>query len=72
LTLTLGGTSQVHICDIIKSLQPKKNCDIDGLSTKLLKDIATEISLPLAHMYGLSLNTGIFPAGLVRLHFLVC
>jgi hypothetical protein len=62
--LDLGGTSQVHICDIIKSLQPKKSCDIDGLSTKLLKDISTEISWPLAHIYGLSLNTGIFPSGL--------
>ena len=62
--LELGSTNQTHICDIIKSLQPKNSCDIDGLSTKLIKNIATEISWPLAHVYRLSLSSGIFPAGL--------
>jgi hypothetical protein len=62
--LDLGSTSQVHICDIIKSLQPKNSCDIDGLSTKLLQKISTEISWPLAHIFNLSLTTGVFPSRL--------
>ncbi len=33
--LELGTTNQTHICDIIKSLQPKGSCDVDGISTKL-------------------------------------
>jgi len=62
--LDLGTTSQVHICDIIKSLKPKNSCDIDGISTKLLQKLATEISWPLAHIFNLSLTTGIFPSRL--------
>jgi hypothetical protein len=62
--LDLGSTSQGHICDIIKSLQPKNSCDVDGLSTKLLKKLSIELSLPLAHIFGLSLDTGTFPARL--------
>jgi hypothetical protein len=62
--IDLGSTNQTHICDIIKSLQPKKSCDIDGISTKLLKDLALEISWPLAHVFKLSLELGIFPARL--------
>ncbi len=54
--LDLGSTSQVHICDIIKSLQPKNSTDIDGISTKLLKNLAIELSWPLAHIFNLSLT----------------
>jgi hypothetical protein len=61
IELDLGGTGQVHICDIIKSLQPKNSCDIDGISTKLLKLLSTELSWPLAHIFGLSLRSGVFP-----------
>jgi hypothetical protein len=64
INLDLGGTSQVHICDIIKSLKSKNSCDIDGISTKLLKNLAIELSWPLAHIFGLSLSTGTFPARL--------
>ena len=59
--LDLGTTNQVHVCDIIKSLQPKNSMDIDGISTKLLKFLAIELSWPLAHIFNLSLTTGIFP-----------
>ena len=62
--LELGLTSQVHVCDIIKSMQPKNSCDIDGLSTKLLQKLQIELSLPLAHIFNLSLNTGVFPSKL--------
>jgi hypothetical protein len=62
--LDLGTTSQVHICDIIKSLKTKNSCDTDGLSTKLLQKLAIEISWPLAHIFRLSLNSGVFPSRL--------
>jgi hypothetical protein len=50
-----------QIIDIIKLLQPKNSLDIDGLSTNLIKKIAIEISIPLAHIFSLSLENGIFP-----------
>jgi sarcosine oxidase/L-pipecolate oxidase len=59
--LDLGTVNSAHICDIIKSLQTKNSCDIDGISTKLLQKIATEISRPLAHIFNLSLTLGKFP-----------
>jgi hypothetical protein len=60
--MELGTTNQTHICDIIKSLQPKGSCDIEGISTKLLKLLAIEISRPLAHIFKRSLETGVFPS----------
>jgi hypothetical protein len=33
--LQFGTIKQAHICDIIKSLQPKNSWDIVGRSTKL-------------------------------------
>ncbi len=63
-SLDLGSTSQAHICDIIKSLQPKNSTDIDGISTKLLKNLDIELGWPLAHIFNLSLTNGVFPARL--------
>ena len=62
--LDLGTVNQPHICDIIKSLKSKGSLDIDGISTNLLKAIKIEISTPLAHIFKLSLETGIFPSKL--------
>jgi hypothetical protein len=59
--IDLGTVNSAHICDIIKSLQTKNSCDIDGISTKLLQKIATELSRPLAHIFNLSLSSGKFP-----------
>jgi hypothetical protein len=42
--LELGTTNQTHICDIIKSFQPKGSCDVGDISTKLFKSLAIEIS----------------------------
>ncbi len=64
--LDLGTTSQVHVCDIIKSLKSKGSCDVDGISTKLLKTLAIELSWPLAHIFRLSLQNGIFPSKLKK------
>jgi hypothetical protein len=59
--LDLGTVTQTHICDIIKILHSKNSTDIDGISTKLLKEIAIELSWPLAHIFNNSLRQGVFP-----------
>ena len=62
--LDLGQTGPVHFCDILKTFEPKKSQDLDGISIELLKFISTAISTPLSHIFNLSLSTGIFPSRL--------
>ncbi len=62
--LDLGHISSTLICDIIKSFQNKSSTDIDGVSLKLLKFINAEIREPLAHIFSLSIENGIFPTRL--------
>jgi hypothetical protein len=49
--LDLGNTVPSQIVDIVKALDSKQSCDIDGISLKLLKYIAYEISRPLSHIF---------------------
>ena len=63
-SLEFSVTSQGEIVDIIKGFQSKTSFDIDGISMKLLKAVAVEISTPLAHIFNLSLKKAIFPASL--------
>ena len=63
-TLEFSLTSQGEIVDIIKNFQSKSSYDIDGVSMKLLKAVAIEISTPLAHIFNLSLKKAIFPNAL--------
>ena len=62
--LELGTISPGEVADIIKESKSKVSTDIDGLSMKLLKKVAIEISSPLAHIFNLSLKQGIFPSAL--------
>jgi Reverse transcriptase (RNA-dependent DNA polymerase) len=62
--LDLGATGPIQVSEIIKLFQSKNSTDIDGLSVKLLKFVAIEISVPLAHVFNLSLSSGIFPSKL--------
>lgn len=39
----------------------KSSTDLDGISSKLLKSVRAEIESPLAHIFNLSLTTGVFP-----------
>jgi hypothetical protein len=59
--LELGIVSPAVIVNTIQSFISKTSTDIDGLSTKLLKAIAVEISQPLSHIFNLSISTGVFP-----------
>jgi hypothetical protein len=51
----------VHVIDIVKSFDSKASVDIVGLSLKFLKAVIYDISVPLAHIFKLSLENGIFP-----------
>jgi len=51
----------ILIADILKSMDPKKSKDLDGISTHLLKFLNTTITVPLAHIFNLSLSKGIYP-----------
>jgi hypothetical protein len=62
----LGQTSPAEIVNIIRSFESKTSSDIDGISVGLLKEIALEISFPLAHIFNQSLVTGTFPEALKR------
>ena len=59
--LDLGTTGPIHTHEIIQSLITKSSQDIDGISTRLLKNISIEISVPLSYIFNLSLETGYFP-----------
>jgi len=59
--LEFNDINPTLICDIIKSFQSKGSLDCDGLSTKLLKSIANEICLLIAHVFNLSITHRIFP-----------
>ena len=61
ITLITNLNSVSIISDIIKSFDSKTSCDLDGISLKLLKVIAVSISLPLAHIFNISLDKVKFP-----------
>ena len=60
-SLNFDDIGPVLICDILKSMDPKKSKDMDGISLDLLKSIDSAIAKPLAHIFNLSLKKGIFP-----------
>jgi hypothetical protein len=60
-SLDLGLTSPATVSQTIRNFESKTSLDINGLSTKLLKYIASEISIPLSHIFNLSIRQGIFP-----------
>jgi hypothetical protein len=55
--MSLGNTTPEHVLKIIRKFKNKISCDIDGISTKMVKFIGPEISIPLAHI----LRSGTFP-----------
>ncbi len=58
----LGNTGLIQVCNIITLC--KNSLDLDGIRTNLIKRIAIEISVPLAHIFNLSLKTGVFSSRL--------
>ena len=62
----IGNTGPAHVVDIIGSLPLKSSTDLNGISMKLIKSVAYEISTPLSHIFQLSLEQGIFPNNLKK------
>jgi Reverse transcriptase (RNA-dependent DNA polymerase) len=53
-----------YFCDIVNSFEPKNSIDMEGISMKLLKFVNTAVSIPLSHIFNLSLQQGVFPEAL--------
>jgi hypothetical protein len=62
--LLLQNTTPEHVRKTIKNFKPKNSNDAQGVSTKMIKLISDEISVPLAHIFNLSLSMGVFPTKL--------
>ena len=52
------------ICEVIKCLNSKNSCGSDGISSKLIKYIIEELSMPLTVIINQIFTTGIFPDNL--------
>jgi hypothetical protein len=59
--LLLQNTTPEHVLKTINKFQPKSSCDAQGVSTKMIKFIGEVISIPLSHIFNISLSTGVFP-----------
>ena len=53
--------SATEIINATNLLQPKKTCDITGISVWLLQKIISSISAPLTHIFATSFSMGIVP-----------
>jgi hypothetical protein len=62
--LELGNTTPEHVLKIIKQFKPKNSCDIQGVSTKMVKFVGAELAGPLSHIFNISLSCGVFPTKL--------
>jgi len=59
--LEFNKVCQGEVSAVIKCILSKTSTDVDGLTSKLLKFVANEISIPLSHIFSLSLDQGKFP-----------
>ena len=59
--MNLTNTTPEHVRKVIRSLASKSSCDVSGISTKMIKYVGDEISVPLAHIFNLSLTSCTFP-----------
>ena len=57
----LDRVNSIMVEDLISSLESKPCKDIYQVSTNLLKYVSKAISLPLTHVFNLSLDQGVFP-----------
>lgn len=53
--------SPAQIVTLVKNFENKSSPDLDGISINLLKKVIIEISVPLSHIFTLSLSQGVFP-----------
>jgi len=55
-----------YLVKTVKDMASKNSTDMDGVSSKMIKFVINVINVPLAHIFNLSLESGIFPAKLKR------
>jgi hypothetical protein len=60
--MVLGNTTHEHVLKIIQKSKNKHSKDIFEVSSKMIKFIGAEIAKPLAHIFNLSLESGVFPS----------
>ena len=63
-SIFMETTTTFEIASIIQKLNVKKGPGPDGIHTRLLVDIAEEISTPLEHIFNMSILTGTIPTDL--------
>ena len=59
--LFMQPTDQQEILTIVRNLKPSTSTGFDDLSTRITKSAIHEVSIPLAHIFNLSLLFGIVP-----------
>ncbi len=62
--LVLTEVRPNSLCELIRTFESKSSCDLDDVSIKLLKQVITEICVPLTHIFNLSIANGTFPSKL--------
>jgi len=60
----IGNIGPIYVSDVIKNLPSKSSNDLNGVSLKLTKFVRTQICVPLAHVFNLSVENGLFPKSL--------
>ena len=63
-TFSFQLVTENEICEVIKCLNSKNSCGSDGISSKLIKYIFEELSMPLTVIINQIFTTGIFPDNL--------
>jgi Reverse transcriptase (RNA-dependent DNA polymerase) len=58
----VNNTGPVHVIDVVNAMQSKSSLDCDYISMKLIKFVIYEICVPLAHIYQLSIMSGVLPS----------
>ena len=49
------------VANKINNMKKNKSPGVDGMSPKILKETVEQISMPLAHVFNMSLQEGIIP-----------
>ena len=63
-TFSFQLVTENEICEVIKCLNSKNSCGSDGISSKLIKYVIEELSMPLTVIINQIFTTGIFPYNL--------
>ena len=60
-SIFLTNTSPSEICSIVSCLKSTSSFGYDGIPPSLIKQVYSEIALPLSDIFNKSLTSGIFP-----------